>query len=120
MRAIGLSNFYDGRYIDICEHADVKPAVVQLEAHVFSQQKRMRELMRAYGTRLMAWAPFAEGRNGLFTTPTLEAIGRRHGKSAAQTALRYLSCQRATVALTFAWSTPSFPASASSVSALTK
>lgn len=53
VRAIGLSNFYDGRCIDICEHADVKPAVVQLEAHVFSQQKRMRELMRAYGTRLM-------------------------------------------------------------------
>ncbi len=90
VRAIGLSNFYDGRYIDICEHADVKPAVVQLEAHVFSQQKRMREPMRADGTRLMAWAPFAEGRNGLFTNPTLEAIGRRHGKSAAQTALRYL------------------------------
>ena len=90
VRAIGLSNFYDGRYIDICEHADVKPAVVQLEAHVFSQQKRMRELMRAYGTRLMAWAPFAEGRNGLLTNPTLEAIGRRHGKSAAQTVLRFL------------------------------
>lgn len=50
VRAIGLSNFYDARFVDLAENMDVKPAVVQLEANVFTQQKRMRELMASYGT----------------------------------------------------------------------
>lgn len=55
VRAIGLSNFYDARFVDLAENMDVKPAVVQLEANVFTQQKSMRKLMASYGTRLMAW-----------------------------------------------------------------
>ena len=90
VRAIGLSNFYDARFIDLAENMEVKPAVVQLETHVFSQQKKMRELMRPYGTRLMAWAPLAEGQHGIFTNPTLTEIAAKHGKSVAQVALRFL------------------------------
>lgn len=74
VRAIGLSNFYDARFVDLAENMDVKPAVVQLEANVFTQQKRMRELMASYGTRLMAWAPLAEGQHGIFTNSTLTQI----------------------------------------------
>ena len=90
VRAIGLSNFYDARFIDLVENMEVKPAVVQLETHVFSQQKKMRELMQPYGTRLMAWAPLAEGQHGIFTNPTLSEIAAKHGKSVAQVALRFL------------------------------
>ena len=90
VRAIGLSNFYDARFIDLAENMEVKPAVVQLETHVFSQQKKMRELMQPYGTRLMAWAPLAEGQHGIFTNPTLSVIAANHGKSVAQVALRFL------------------------------
>ncbi len=90
VRAIGLSNFYDARFLDLAENMEVKPAVVQLETHVFSQQKKMRELCAAYGTRLMAWAPLAEGQNGIFTHPVLTEIGRAHAKTAAQVALAYL------------------------------
>ena len=93
VRAIGLSNFVDARLVDLVENMEVKPAVLQLETHVFSQQKRMRELMAPYGTRLMAWAPLAEGRNGIFTHPTLTAIGAKYGKTAAQTALRFLMAE---------------------------
>lgn len=93
VRAIGLSNFVDARFVDLVENMEVKPAVLQLETHVFSQQKRMRELMAPYGTRLMAWAPLAEGRNGIFTHPTLTAIGAKYGKTAAQTALRFLMAE---------------------------
>ena len=90
VRAIGLSNFYDARFIDLVENMEVKPAVVQLETHVFSQQRKMRELMAPYGTRLMAWAPLAEGQHGIFTNPTLSEIAAKHGKSIAQVALRFL------------------------------
>ena len=90
VRAIGLSNFYDARFIDLTENMEIKPAVVQLETHVFSQQQKMRKLMEPYGTRLMAWAPLAEGQHGIFTNPTLSEIAAKHGKSVAQVALRFL------------------------------
>lgn len=90
VRAIGLSNFYDARFVDLAENMEVKPAVVQLETHVFSQQVRMRELMKEYGTRLMAWSPLARGMNGLFTNATLKAIGGKYGKDNAQVALKFL------------------------------
>ena len=90
VRAIGLSNFYNARFVDLAEHMEVKPAVLQLETHVFSQQRRMRELAKEYGTQLMAWGPLAQGTDGIFTNKTLKAIGDRYGKTNAQVALKFL------------------------------
>ena len=90
VRAIGLSNFYDARFVDIVENMEVKPAVVQLETHVYSQQLKMRGLIKEYGTRLMAWSPLAQGMNGLFADETLKVIGLRYGKTNAQVALKFL------------------------------
>lgn len=90
VRAIGVSNFYPDRLVDIAEFNEIKPAVNQLETHVFNQQRESQQIMQRYGTRLMSWAPFAEGRNGFFSNETLRTIGTGHGKSAAQTALRFL------------------------------
>ena len=90
-RAIGLSNFYDARFVDLAENMEVKPAVVQLETHVFSQQVKTRELMKEYGTRLMAWSPLARGMNNLFGNETLKEIADRHGKDIAQICLKFLT-----------------------------
>ncbi len=90
-RAIGLSNFYDARFVDLAENMEVKPAVVQLETHVFSQQVKMRELIQEYGTRLMAWSPLARGMNNLFGNETLKEIADRHGKDIAQVCLKFLT-----------------------------
>ena len=90
-RAIGLSNFYDARFVDLTENMEVKPAVVQLETHVFSQQLKMRELMKEYGTRLMAWSPLARGMNNLFSNETLQGIAACHGKDIAQICLKFLT-----------------------------
>ena len=90
-RAIGLSNFYDARFVDLAENMEMKPAVVQLETHVFTQQRAMRALAAPYGTHIMAWSPLARGMNGLFTHPTLTAIADAHGKSVAQVCLKYLT-----------------------------
>lgn len=89
-RAIGVSNFYPDRYLDIVHFAEIKPAVNQVETHVFQQQKVARQYMEKNGTQIMSWGPFAEGRNNFFTTPELVEIGERHGKTAAQVALRFL------------------------------
>lgn len=89
-RAIGVSNFYPDRYLDIEHFAEIKPAVNQMETHVFQQQKVLREYMAKHNTQLMSWGPFAEGRNDFFTNKVLSDIGAKYGKSVAQTALRFL------------------------------
>lgn len=89
-RVIGLSNFYDDRFLDLTLHCDVKPAINQLETNVFSQQTQMRELMKETGTQIMAWGPMAQGKNNFFEHETLTAIGERYGKSASQVGLRFL------------------------------
>lgn len=89
-RAIGVSNFYPDRYLDIEHFAEIKPAVNQMETHVFQQQKVLREYMDKHNTQLMSWGPFAEGRNDFFTNKVLSDIGAKYCKSVAQTALRFL------------------------------
>lgn len=89
-RAIGVSNFYPDRLVDLAEFCDIKPMVNQVETHVFNQQTQAQEIMKRYGTQLMSWGPFAEGRNKFFSHPVLESIGKTHGMSIAQVALRFL------------------------------
>lgn len=90
VRSIGVSNFYPDRFIDLAEHTDIKPMVNQVETHMFNQQVKAQEIMKKYGTQIMSWGPFAEGRNDFFTNPVLAEIGVKYGKSVAQVALRYL------------------------------
>lgn len=90
IRAIGVSNFYPDRYIDLAHFSEVVPAVNQVETHVFQQQKAARRVMEKHGTQIESWGPFAEGKNGLFTNAVLGEIGKKHGKTVAQTALRFL------------------------------
>ncbi|ODP27147.1 2,5-didehydrogluconate reductase (2-dehydro-L-gulonate-forming) [Paenibacillus nuruki] len=90
IKAIGVSNFYPDRYIDLVKFAEVVPAVNQVETHVFNQQVKANEIMKKYNTQIESWGPFAEGKNDLFTNPTLQEIGEQYGKSTAQVALRFL------------------------------
>ena len=90
IRAIGVTSFPDDRLLDLFLHNEVKPAVNQIETHVFQQQKLAREYLKKYGCQIESWGPFAEGRKDMFTNPVLTAIGAKYGKTAAQTALRFL------------------------------
>ena len=89
-RAIGLSNFYGRDLEAILSECSVKPAVDQIECHVFWQQQLMRDVLGKVDIRLMDWSPLACGLNGFFQDPTLRAIGDVYGKTAAQVALRFL------------------------------
>ena len=90
LRAIGVSNFYPDRLIDLCQFAEIAPMVNQVETHVFQQQRTAHEYMKKYGVQHEAWGPFAEGKKNCFTNPVLVEIGEKYRKTAAQTALRFL------------------------------
>lgn len=98
IRAIGVCNFYPHRLADFCETVDELPAVNQVELHPFFQQENALSLMREYGVQPMAWAPFAEGKHGIFTHPVLTRIGEKYGKGAGQVALRW-NMQRGVVVI---------------------
>lgn len=98
LRAIGVSNFYPDHFIDLANNMDIIPAVNQIETHVFDQQIEAHEILNKYGTQIMSWAPFAEGRNNFFSNDVIANIARAHDKSVAQVALRWL-VQRGVVAI---------------------
>ncbi|ESQ89250.1 2,5-diketo-D-gluconic acid reductase [Asticcacaulis sp. AC460] len=98
LRAIGVSNFEPDRLMDIAAFNEITPAVNQVEVNPFQQQVDSVAFMRSIGVQAEAWAPFAEGRNGLFENEALVAIGQRYGKSVGQVVLRWL-VQRGVVAL---------------------
>jgi len=98
VRAIGVSNFQAGRFVDLALKSTVKPMVNQLEINVFSQQNGIQPWLAEFGTMQMAWAPLGQGRNNLFSDPVLTDIGAQYGKTAAQVALRWLT-QRGIVAI---------------------
>ena len=98
LRAIGVSNFQPDRLMDILAFNEVAPAVNQVEINPFQQQLEGLPFMQGSGVQPEAWAPFAEGRNGLFQNPTLLEIAARTGKSVGQVVLRWL-VQRGVVAL---------------------
>jgi 2,5-diketo-D-gluconate reductase A len=89
-KAIGVSNFYPDRLVDLIDHNEITPAVNQIETHPFFQRTADQELMRERDVQIESWGPFAEGRNDLFSDPTLSEIGAAHGKSVAQVVLRWL------------------------------
>ncbi len=98
LRAIGVSNFYPDRLVDIASFARIAPMVNQVETHPHNQQIEAKKWMDKYHIQHEAWAPFGEGRNGLFENPTLAGIGAKYGKTTAQVILRW-HIQRNTVVI---------------------
>ena len=91
IKAIGVSNFYSDRLADMCLFGrEVVPAVNQVETNPMNQQIKAGEVMKKYGVAIEAWAPFGEGKNGMFTNETLVNIGKKYGKTSAQVILRWL------------------------------
>ena len=91
IRAIGVSNFYPDRLADMCLFGrKVIPVVNQVETNPLNQQVKAQENMEKYGVHIEAWAPFGEGKNNMFSNPTLVEIGKKYNKSAAQVVLRWL------------------------------
>ena len=89
IRAIGISNFYPDRMVDLASFARIRPMVNQVETHPYNQQTEAQKWMKKYGVQIEAWAPFGEGRGGMFTDPVIAGIGKKYGKTVAQVILRW-------------------------------
>lgn len=90
IRAIGVSNFYGDRLVDLINHHEVVPAVNQIETHPFFQREADQDFMTKHGVQIESWGPFAEGLHDIFNNPLLAEIGAAHDKSVAQIILRWL------------------------------
>ncbi len=90
IRAIGISNFHPDRVTDLMNHTEIVPAVNQVETHPFQQQISNQAFLQENNIQIESWAPFAEGRQGIFEHPVLTAIAVAHGKSIAHVILRWL------------------------------
>ncbi|MCD7767733.1 MAG: aldo/keto reductase, partial [Oscillospiraceae bacterium] len=98
IRAIGVSNFYPDRLVDIASFARIRPMVNQIEIHPLNQQTLAKQYLDKYGIQMEAWAPFGEGRGGLFENEVLRSVGAKYGKTTAQVMLRW-HIQRGTVVI---------------------
>lgn len=94
IKAIGISNFLEEKYLSLVKECQIIPAVNQVETHVFRQQEKLQSLEKKYGTIHQSWSPLAYGLNNIFKNPILNEIGKKHDKTAAQVALRFLTQQK--------------------------
>ena len=98
LRAIGVSNFYPDRLVDLASFTRIAPMVNQIETHVLNQREEDHTWMAKYKVAHEAWAPFGEGRGGLFENEVLKGIGEKYGKTTAQVMLRW-NIQRGVIVL---------------------
>ena len=98
VRAIGLSNFYPDRLIDLIIHNEIVPAINQIETHPFHQQIETQKFLQENNVQIESWGPFAEGKNNLFHNEVLASIGKKYNKSIAQVVIRWLT-QRGVIAI---------------------
>ncbi len=97
-KAIGISNFYPDRVMDIIVHNKVVPAVNQIETHPFNQQIDAQVFLKNNNVQIEAWAPFAEGKHNIFQNEVLLSLAKKQRKSVGQIILRWLT-QRGIVAI---------------------
>ena len=91
IRAIGVSNFYNDRLMDLIVHNEIVPVINQVETHPFYQQEEAQKFMLENNVQIESWGPLAEGRNGIFNNESLSLIGKKYNKSIAQVILRWLT-----------------------------
>jgi 2,5-diketo-D-gluconate reductase A len=90
IKAIGVSNFDTGQLNELLSYAKIKPAVNQIETHLFFQQFEAQNTLKKLDIQMEAWSPLAGGRNEIFNNPVIASIGKKHNKTNAQIALRWI------------------------------
>lgn len=90
IRAIGVSNFYADQLKKLALSMPILPAVNQIEVNPWYQQTKEVSLIQDQNVRVEAWAPFAEGKDSIFSNPLLAEIANNHAKTGAQVILRWL------------------------------
>ncbi|MFV0394782.1 MAG: aldo/keto reductase [Coprobacillaceae bacterium] len=89
IRAIGVSNFYNDRLVDLLMHQEIKPVVNQIQCHPFMQRKSEYQILKEYDIQMQCWSPFAVGKNNIFRNELLTKLAKKHNKTTAQIILRW-------------------------------
>ncbi|AVR46836.1 2,5-diketo-D-gluconic acid reductase [Christiangramia fulva] len=90
IRAIGVSNFFPDRLVDLICYNEIPPALNQIETNPFYQREKAHKVMKEYNVQHESWAPFAEGKSDFFSNQVLSKIGEKYNKSVAQVSLRWM------------------------------
>lgn len=97
IRSIGVSNFYADQLKNLELTMDVKPAINQIEVNPWYQQTAEVAFNQSEDVRVEAWAPFAEGKHGIFSNMEIQKIADKYGKSTGNIILRWLLQRNITV-----------------------
>ena len=89
VRAIGLSNFPEECIREVLATMEVKPQVVQVEAHPYYPQTELKKLLSETDMGMMAWYPLGHGDKNLVNEPVFARLAEKYGKSNAQIILRW-------------------------------
>lgn len=89
VRAIGLSNFNEEQIREILSVCEVRPAVLQIEIHPYSQEKGLKEFLSKEDIVIQAWYPLGHGDAALLQEPVFAKLAEKYGKSNAQIILRW-------------------------------
>lgn len=89
IKAIGISNFHDEKLARLLEIAEIKPQVMQVEAHPYYPQTDLKKILKPYDIRIMAWYPLGHGDKSLIQEPVFTKLAEKYGKSNVQIILRW-------------------------------
>jgi len=89
VKNIGISNFENEKYEELCKKAKIKPVLNQVELHPYYQQNELRKRMDKYNTKIEAWAPLGHALTNLFKEELIVKLSQKYKKSPAQIILRW-------------------------------
>ena len=93
-KSLGISNFYGDKLDNLLNESEIKPHVMQLEAHPYCTEKDVRDRVAEYGTVLMGWYPLGHGDPGLVKEEVFSKLADKYRKSNAQIVLRWATQMR--------------------------
>lgn len=90
LKAIGLSNFNEAEILDILEHCEIKPALIQVEAHPYYPQNQLNRFLKEHHIVLQAWYPLGgKGNQSILKEEFIQQLSKKYHKSSAQIILKW-------------------------------
>lgn len=91
LKAIGISNFNEKRYLSFIKNVSIKPMVNQVECHIYNDREALMNTLQANNTVMESWSTFTALKRNVFEEPVLVEIARKHNKTVAQIILNYFT-----------------------------
>ena len=89
IKSIGISNFQGEKLKKLLDECEIKPHVIQMEAHPYYRDEETIAALAPCGCCVMAWYPLGHGDHALLEEPVVKELAEKYGKSTAQVILRW-------------------------------